>query len=82
MQAMGAIPKHWTANLLQIYKRNTNFQISTKPAPIACMLLAVGATLWFTMALHNSLIVANKRSTDKKLKMSRNSPCNALKVKV
>ena len=39
MQAMGAIPKHWTANLLQIYKRITNFQISTEPAAIACMLL-------------------------------------------
>ena len=39
MQAMAAIPKHWTANLLQIYKRNTNFQIATELAAIACMLL-------------------------------------------
>jgi hypothetical protein len=42
MQAMAAIPKHLTANLLQIYKRNTNFQISTETAAIACMLLSAG----------------------------------------
>jgi hypothetical protein len=32
-------------NLLQIYKRNTNFQISTETAAIACMLLAVAHLL-------------------------------------
>jgi len=42
MQAMGAIPKLRTANLLQIYKRNANFQISAEPAAIACMLLLAG----------------------------------------
>ena len=53
---MGAIPKHWTANLLQIYKRNTNFQISTEPAAIACMLLADARTLWFCTELSNKLL--------------------------
>jgi hypothetical protein len=42
---MAAIPKHLTANLLQIYKRNTNFQISTETAAIASMLLVAASFL-------------------------------------
>lgn len=49
MLAMAAIPKHWTANLLQIYKRNTNFQISTEPAAIASMLLCVANAPWLSV---------------------------------
>jgi len=41
MLALAAEQKLQTANLLQIYKRNTNFQIYTEPAVSASMLLVV-----------------------------------------
>ena len=81
MLAMAAIPKHWTANLLQIYKRNTNFQINAEPAAIASMLLAVGTALWFTMALHIHASIVRVQSTFRNVHVSKNCPCNALKSK-
>jgi hypothetical protein len=61
MQAMAAKPKHWTANLLQIYKRNTNFQISTETAAIACMLLLADAASWYAMEF-NFIIKSTKNN--------------------